>query len=99
MLGGRAKDAVVLRQVALGKRGHNAARAGTEDAQHHLVADRGRTVEPGVLDETGLSGRLDHDVWAETSHLESALRVKLTQLVDGRSRENVHGPEVEECIL
>src|SRR5205823_952209 len=75
-LGSGTQDAVVLRQVALRERRHDAPGAGAKDAQHHFVADRGGAVQPGVLGEAGLARRLDNDVRPEPSHLEAALRVE-----------------------
>ena len=63
------------------------------------MANRRCPVQPGVLDEAGLAGRLDDDIWPKAAHLEAALRVQFTQVVDCRGGEDVQRPEVEEGVL
>src|SRR5262249_55913210 len=72
LLDGSAEHRRVLRQAALAKGRHDAARAGPVDPQLH-AAERERPPGPAVLDEpVGPVRRLDHEVRPEPRDFKTA---------------------------
>src|SRR5439155_4312103 len=98
MLGGRAQDSRIPREIALRESGHHATPARTGDVQAHGRPDGERVADPGILGKALLArGELDHDVRTKPPNLEPALRIQLTQAIEGgRGQEMDHG-NVEEC--
>src|SRR5579872_5356011 len=69
--GRRPQDVPVLGQVALGQRGHHAARAVIGDGEDHLIADRQALPDPLAFDETDVVVLgPDHQVGPEPAGLE-----------------------------
>ena len=70
----------VLREIALRKCGHDAARAAVGDLEHDVVADPKFSPHPAALHELGVIVLGTHDdVGPEAPDLEAALRVELSQ--------------------
>ena len=100
VLGCRAQNLRVLRKIALSQRRHDAATAGTGDAQANLIPDGERLADPGILDEGSLAGRgRDHDVGPKSLHLETPLRIQLAKAVERRRGQQMNHGTVEEGSL
>src|SRR3989442_2908101 len=88
MLGRRAQDSRIPREIPLRESGHHATPARTGDVQARCRPDGERVADPGILRKALLTtGQLHHDVRTKPPDLEAALRVQLTQAIEcGRSQ-------------
>src|SRR6266849_2338472 len=74
VLGRRAQDSRILREISLREGGHHATPARAGDVQAHRRPDGERVADPGILRKALLSGgELHHDVWTKPPDLEAAL--------------------------
>src|SRR5215211_180452 len=94
----RLEDLRVLRQVALGDRGHDAARVGHDHRDLDGVADGERLTEPGILREA-VGGRLGDHVHPEAARIEAAAGLELAEVPKGGGRDHAQRAQVQERAL
>src|SRR5713101_1499547 len=100
MLGGRAQDSRIHREIALREGGHHATPAGPRDREAYGHPDGERVADPGILRKALLTrGQLQHDVRTKPPKLETTLWIQFPQAIErGRGQKMDHG-NVEECPL
>src|SRR5258707_10490889 len=92
VLGGCAQDTWIPREIALRKRGHHAAGAGTGDAEANGIADREGLPDPGVLHEVLLAiCGVYHDIGAKPSGLEAPWWIQFAEPIECSGGQQMHG--------
>ena len=87
MLGGCPENTWVSRQIALGKRRHDAAGARAGNAETNAVADRDSFADPIILDKVRFAAcSLYNDVWPKSSDFKTPLWVQFAKPIQGSRR-------------
>ena len=83
MLGRRAQDSRIPREIPLRESGHHTTPAWAGDVQTHRRPDGERVADPGILRKALLTrAQLHHDVWTKPPDFEAALRIQLAQVIE-----------------
>src|SRR5207247_2010261 len=83
MLGRRAQDSRIPREIPLSESGHHATPAGASDVQARRRPDGERVANPRILRKARLTrAQLHHDVWTKPPDFEAALRIQLVQAIE-----------------